>query len=253
MIDNQPDQRPLCGASACTRPQAPGIRLCAPDSDRLGQWIARIGDEYAQLSAVPSMQAREAYTGGAGGLASQRSVGDLSVMSLRDRRSRDRDEEDPDGNGVRGVLEVLESWARVIREERGIATPTHALAYVRADRPAGPVCDPQQPVCRHTTCRQWTWRGRGLTHATVSSERRLVATHLDWALTQDWCDELYRDIRQVWGLLTARNNPQPYTARRSCACGGQIRWRDGAAECGSCGTRTTGLDVIRQQGEGAVA
>lgn len=244
---------PPCLAAGCTRPQAPGILLCAPDADRLGQWIAGIADEYAQLSAVPSMQGREPGTGGRGGLASQRSVGDLTVMAMRDRRSREQSLLDPDGNGARGVLEVLASWAQLIREERGIAAPTQALAYVRADRPAGPVCDPHQPICGHVTCRAWTWRGRGLIPATVASERQVLATHLDWALTRDWCTELYADVRQLWSLLQARNNPQPYTARRQCPCGGSIRWHDGAAECGTCHTRTTGLDVIRQQTEEAVA
>jgi hypothetical protein len=228
-----PTDHPPCLAAACTRPQAHGILLCAPDADRLGQWIAGIADEYAQLSAVPSMQGREPGTGGAGGLASQRSVGDLTVMALRDRRSRERDDEDTDGNGARGVLEVLGSWASLIREERELELPERTVTHVFR---SGVVWSMDVPE-----------------PATVLSERRLIATHLDWALTQPWINELHADIRQLWNLLQGRNNPQPYTARRQCACGGTIRWRDEAAECGSCGTRTTGLDVVRQQTEGAVA
>jgi hypothetical protein len=224
-----PDDYPPCLAAGCTRPQAPGILLCAPDAERLGQWIARIADEYAQLSAVPSMQGREPGTGGAGGLASQRSVGDLTVMAMRDKRSRERDAEDGDGNGARGVLEVLGSWATLIREERDLTVPTTTVTHVFR---SGVVWSIDVP-----------------TPASILSERRLIAAHLDWALTRDWCDELYDDVRQLWNLLQGRNNPQPHTASRPCPCGGSIRWRDGAAECSSCGTRTTGLDVIRMQTE----
>ena len=238
---------PMCLAAGCTRPQAPGVLLCVTDARKLGDWIARLADEYALLDAQPSMQGREPGTGGTGGLAFQRSVGDLGVMVLRDRRSRDRDETDPDGNRGRGVLEVLASWATLIREQRGLQPPTHALAYVRAARPAGPVCDPHRPPCGHHTCETWTMRGVVLTPATVLSERRVLAAHLDWALTQDWVDELFADIRQLWSLLKNRNSPEPRTTRRQCACGGNIRWNDGGAECGSCGTRTTGLDILRQQ------
>jgi len=242
---------PPCINAGCTRPQAPGILLCRPDAAKLGDWISRIDSEYAQLDARPSMQGREPGPGGAGGLASHRSPAALDVLVLRDRRSRDRDTDDPDGNRGRGVLEVLESWARLVRAERSITPPTQALAYRRAAAPPGPVCDLDSPPCGHHTCWAWTFRTTVHTPATVLSERRLIAAHLDWILTQDWCDELYADVRQLWALLRNRNAPEPRTTRRLCGCGGNIRWHAGAAECGSCGTRITGLDVLRQQQAGA--
>lgn len=200
------------------------------------------------------MQQREPGTGGRSGLASQRSVGALDVMVLRDRRSRDRDVEDPDGSSGRGVLEILESWARLVREQRALTNPTVDLAYVRAARPAGPVCDPQQPACGHHTCETWTMRGTVLAPITVLSERRVLAAHLDWILTQDWVDELYVDIRDAWSQIRAHTGP---TGRPGfvahCPCGGRIRWADGAATCTACGTVTTGLDVVRRFAPGDAA
>ena len=242
-------EEPPCVAPTCTRPQAPGILLCARDAERLGTWLSQLDTEYALLDAVPSMQGREPGSGGRSRLASQRSPAALDVLVLRDRRSRDRDDDDRDSNNGRGVLEVLESWARLVRDERGLQPPTIALAYRRRAAPPGPVCDLDAPPCVHHTCWAWTFRTTVYAPATVLSERRLLATHLEWTLTQDWCDEFFADIRQLWSLLKSSNSPEPRTARRTCACGGSIRWRDGAAECSGCGTRITGLDVVRQATE----
>lgn len=241
-------------AASCGRLQAPGSLLCATDTRRLGDWIARIGDEYERLSAVPSMQQREPGTGGRSGLASQRSVGRLDVIALRDKRGRDRDDTDPDGNATRGVLEVLGSWAILVREERGIEPSTVVLTHRRQAAPPGPVCDLDAPPCGHHTCWAWTFRTVVFSPATVPSERKVLAVHLDWIVTQDWVDELFADMSAIWRQVQAQNNPgNPRGYVALCGCGGRIRWGDGAAVCQGCGTRTTGLDVVRKHAEGAVA
>ena len=237
----EPNDRPPCVAAGCTRPQAPGILLCVRDQAKVGDWLARIGDEYERLSAMPSMQAREPDSGGRGGLASQRSVGDLGVMSMRDRRSRERSDDDPDGNSVLGVFETLHAHAETVREGRNIGYP---LAHI----------EPCKVPCMHLAC--WSGVAQEVrVPLTVTSERKLLAerVNFEWLLADDSAGQFYADIRQLWSLLKSSNAPEPRTARRQCACGGSIRWRDGAAECGSCGTRTTGLDVVRHQTEGAVA
>lgn len=231
-------QEPACVVAECKRPEAPGIRLCASHAARLGDWVARVAVEYALLDARPSMQGREPGTGGAGGLASQRSPASLDVIAMRDPRSREQSDEDPDGNRILGVYETLHAHAEYVREERNLAYPVELVGY----------CD---GPCMHRTC--WERRPYAIpVPLTILTERRVLAANLDWLMAQDVAGDFYRDIRQLWSLMKSRNAPEPRTTRRRCGCGGNIRWRDGAAECGSCGTRTTGLDVVRQQ-QGAVA
>jgi hypothetical protein len=237
-----PNDRPPCVAGCRTRPQAPGILLCLRDAERLGEWLARLDTEFALLDAVPSMQGREPDSGGRSGLASQRSPAALDVLVLRDRRmNTDTSDDGVIGSGrALSVYGLLHRWAEYVREERNLAYP---VAHIQ----------PCSTGCMHRAC----WRGipqQIRVPLTVLSERKVLATNLEWLMQQeDQAAKFYADMRQLWSLLKSSNSPEPRTARRVCACGGYIRWRDGAAECGLCGTRTTGLDVVRQQTEGAVA
>lgn len=180
-----------CEAGGCTRPQAPGILLCLPDSQRLGDWLAQIQTEYEQLSAVPSMQGREYGTIGGTTLAGQRNPARLDVLVLRDRRSRERDGEDPDGNNGRGVLEILHARAEEVREGRDLAEP---VTYA-------PAC---RFPCMHRSC--LLGHPRPVRQPlTVARERRLLSDHLDWVMAQDWCGEFFDEIRALWSLLRSAN------------------------------------------------
>lgn len=200
-----------CLAGGCTHPEAPGIRLCARDARNLGEWIARIGDEYDQLSAVPSMQATNGVAVSGGGLKSHRSVGDLDVMVLRDRRSRPPVIGDRDGNRTLGVLDVLAYWAEAVRAARGI-----------------------------------TGAGRG----TVHTERALLATHLNWVMTQDAAGQFHDEVRDVWLQVLERNGKRPAPAIRAICptCGNRARLADTALVCRTCDTTTSGLDLLRMKG-----
>jgi hypothetical protein len=201
---------PECAAATCTRPAAPGHVLCRSDGEKLGQWLAQLLDEVAMLDATPSMAGREPGTGGPGGLASQRSVGNLDVMVLRDRRSRARDAEDLDGNAGRSAYEILSSYAAVVRDERQLVRSTVDLAYRRRAAPPGPVCDVDAPPCGHHTCEVWTFRAVVTPRLTVASERRVLADHLDWILSREWAGEFYDEMRQLWALLRRVNgHPRP--------------------------------------------
>ena len=201
---------PVCAAAGCTRPQAAGSQLCRPDEARLGDWLAQLGDEYAKLDAAPSMQGRETGTIGGTALASQRSPGSTHVIALRARyRGTGRigwEDADPWGkDDTPSVYATLASYAGMVREARQLTGPRLDLAYVRAARPAGPVCDPAGPRCGHHTCEVWTFRANVAAPLTVATERALLAVHLDWIISQEWAGEFFDEIRGLWGLLRRAN------------------------------------------------
>lgn len=214
---HQADHDSRCLAAACRRRPTPPWRLCTNHGTKTGQWLAELEDLYATLDTTPSTTATWRTSGGT--LASERAPARVDVLVLRDPRSRERDPSDPDGNHGRGVLEVLHAWARLVREERDL-TP-----------PAGP--------------------------ATVASERAVLATHLDWALAQDWCDELHADLRAIHGQLTAAHGIARARPVGRCPtlidtgeCGGPL-WADddhGHVTCGTC-ARTFTPAELRHLGE----
>ena len=247
----------VCLAPGCTREPRTG-RLCAGHTEKLGQWLADIEDLYATLDAGLSQATDYASTGHAG-LASQRSPARLDVLVLRDKRSLEYDptDGDPDGNRGRGVLEVLGSWARLVREQRSIPVPTTELWYERKARPAGPICERTTISCGHDTCEGWTYRMTVQLPATVTSERRVLVAQFDWITAQDWVDELYADIRAVWALLKAAHgdrSPRPQARHDwgalpdGTVCDGPI-WADpGAAWCGTCRTSWSGVELLQLAG-----
>lgn len=253
------DSTAVCAAATCTRPPAGGM-LCAPDADRLGQWLAQLGTEYELLSAAPSMQGREVGSVGGTSLTSQRSPGNTHVMALRSkRRGTGRiGWEDADAWGLDdtpSVFETLATYAELVREGRGLVGPRIDIAYVRSARPLGPVCDPEQPPCRHHTCQVWTFRANVAAPLTVATERKLLAAHLGWILGQDFAGEFFDEIRVLWAALRRANghaSTRPgYTAH--CDCGGRIRWANGAATCQTCGASMVNVDSIRRHAEKASA
>ena len=96
--------------------------LCVAHFDRLADMLRQIEEEAAILSAVPSMAIRTGSGGGS--LASTRAPARLDVLvHLDTRRGTGRSETDDDqiaAGQTLPVLDVLHSWARVVREERGL-------------------------------------------------------------------------------------------------------------------------------------
>jgi hypothetical protein len=207
-----PQAAPSCVAPGRAHPPTDGAMLCSAHTSTLGQWLADIPALWDTLDAAPSMQATTGARGGT--LASHRAPARIDVLVLRDPRSRERCAEDADGNHGRGVLEILHSWARVVREERALVDP-------------GPV--------------------------TVGSERALLVAHLLWTVQQPWCDELYADVRAAWTLLRAAHGLRAPKPAARCwvpqatggLCGGPV-WSDpGQAWCGDCRTVWTGMELLR--------
>lgn len=180
--------------------------LCTVHFDRLADMLREVEDEAAMLSAVPSMAIRTGSGGGS--LASTRSPARLDVLvHLDHRRGTGRSETDDDAlaaGQTLPVLDVLHSWARVVREERHLDTPRSV---------------------------------------TVSGERGTLTRWLEWIAEQPWCDEMYADVRQLVGQLKAANGTQPekpvgrcYLPSDTGVCDGPI-WLDqaeGHAHCGRC-------------------
>lgn len=142
--------------------------MCQGHFDRMGQMLTDLELEAAVLSAVPSMQQR--MDGGHGSLASERAPARLDVLVHTDRRRGTGKSETDDDAHAAGetlpILDVLHSWARIVREERGLTD-------------GGPV--------------------------TVVSERAVLALHREWIATQPWADECFTDLRQLLSQLRAAN------------------------------------------------
>ena len=249
-----------CLAPGCTRPQAPGSRLCAVDTRSLGDWIAGIGAEYDDLNAAPSMQAPTGGSTSGGGLKSHRSVGDLDVMVLRDHRSRAREEQHVDGNRGRGVLEVLGYWADWIRAARNLPGPTRPAV---AALDGGPVCAAYArfrdirdflPRCSHRSCWGLVQVVDVPAYPTVATERKVLSDELRWAVRQDWAGTLFDEVRTVWSLLRAANGHEAPAPRPRCpSCGATAAWKVGAVVCPSCGHAASGLAVLRRHATGTAA
>ncbi len=199
---------PVCQARNCTRPGNPVI--CAPDTRRLGDWLAQLGAEYEQLTAAPTMQGREVGMVGGTALTSQRAPGNTHVMALRDRRRGPRETADPWGvDDTPSVYATLTYYARLVRDGRQLATD-----------------------------------GR----TTVATERRLLSDHLDWAMRQDWAGQFHDEIRGLWGVLRRANGHAPVARkihRLQAPCPGcsvrALTHRPGtpAVTCENCGHSET--------------
>lgn len=274
------DALPVCAATGCTRPADPV--LCAPDTRRLGDALAGIQTEYELLSAAPSMQGREVGSIGGTALASQRSPARLGVLTLTDRRTvmgvpgdstsygpvtpkaygpwclfcthdtctawragrrRDIYDDEQAAGSDRAVsaFGILNGWAEQVREARDLSLPVRHV-------------NPCATACPHHSCR--LGRSRPVrVPLTVASERKVLATHLDWILAQDWAGEFHDEIRGLYAALRRANghaSTRPgYTAH--CACGGRIRWVNAAAVCQACGTSIATADSIRRHATKASA
>ena len=192
--------------------------LCRPHYERVAQWLHEIEVEAAILSPVKSMQIASGNRGS--GLASHRSPVRLDALVMLDRRRGTgipvTGEPDPWGfDETPSILDVLGSWARMTREERGLTPP---------DR------------------------------ATVASERRTLTAQLDWICEQPWVDEFVAELRTLRLQLKAVNGTQDdkpygrcYLPDEDGLCNGPI-WLDtaaGHAHCGKCRQTWDGDQVAR--------
>jgi len=216
-------------ANRCTRPTDSGDRirvqteppsqLCNRCEDNLRQWLRDIPDRYALLplfvehgTTEPDPDKRSAKRTDAP--APMR----LEVVDLLDERYGRRWLGTEAADDRRGVLGTLESWARMVREERNLP------------RPEG--------------------------HATVTGEAALLSRHLLWIVEQPWVDEFYDDIKAVNRNLRDavgdhRVRPVgrcPVTSDEGTCGGALMPTKVGGVRCVSgCGTQW-GYDDLRRLG-----
>lgn len=177
----------------CTTERASAIGyLCIGHHQRFADMLREVEDEVCRLDARPSMQQQTGSSGGT--LASHRTPVRLDVLVHNDPRSRPAgtrpmgpacitcwhdtcadvhawlDAYDANALETLSIIDVLGSWARLVREERDL-TPPAAV--------------------------------------TVSGERDLLTRQLDWIAEQPWVDEAYGDVRTLLGQLRITNGTGP--------------------------------------------
>lgn len=196
--------------------------VCADCADRMGGWLSEIPVTYALLPAVVEPGTVDADPDArAPTMAQAPAPARLEVLDLLDDR-RGWQAGHPSDNR-RGVLGVLEGWAGLVRDERGL------------DDPDGP--------------------------GSVHGEARLLARHLPWCCEQPWVSDLHDDLRRLHRDLAdavGEYRPRPVGScprqlvgrdGATVTCGGpllQSRWNTGVF-CGAC-RDTWGHDELRRLG-----
>jgi hypothetical protein len=209
--------------------------LCRGHLEKLGAMLRDIEEEAVRLSVHPSMAVT--YDKAGGDLASQQWPVRPDPLVLRDPRRKMALTEISEADELAwddtpSVLHMLNSWARLVREERELAIPERI---------------------------------------TVVSERDLLSRQLDWIADQEWVDEFHDDLSGLLNALRRANNTlmlpvgkcETYQPDGS-ACDGKV-WHimikpDGTVErgsasadpkdepgfrCGSCRRVWTGTEAVR--------
>lgn len=139
----------------------------------------------------------------------------LEVVALEDRRTGAQ----VSPGDVLPALAILESWARIVREDQALASPT--------------------------------------TQATLMTEAGLLGRHVDYVAAQPWIDDLAAELRAIVGALHAAIGdyaPRPVGRCQVLdgdqACGGallQDRYGMFSVTCRRCG-ETWGEHELRRLG-----
>ncbi len=210
-----------------TRPDTDGNRhpvqtedpslVCRACEDRLLDWLDDIPTTYLLLPAFIEPGSVDGNPESKTTKAANPPVPvRLEVLDLLDERHGRRWQGTAAADDRRGVLGTLESWARMVREERKVATPVDA--------------------------------------ATVAGEAACLRRHLLWICEQPWVTELYTDIKTLHrDLADAVGDYRPRPVGR-CEnitedgdCGGPLlpsKWATGV-HCVRCGAQWTESDLER--------
>lgn len=185
---------------------ADGLHVCLRHYTQIPRWLDDILDGWAMLPMflLPGSSADNANHRGK--QVDAAAPVNLAVVSLWDRRTAP-------GN----PLETIESWARLVREDRNLTTPT--------------------------------------TPANLFGEISLLKAHNEWLCAQPFVDEYHaelkerrREIRLVVGEPTPVSVGRCPIVDAAGACNGRLyqdRWSYLAVACGRCGTRWEEDDLRR--------
>ncbi|MDI3315867.1 MAG: hypothetical protein QJR12_16805 [Mycobacterium sp.] len=197
---------------------APGRMCCHPCAEKLRRLLDDISDTYARVTDI-----HELIPSGHGNTSGPRRVPGPRSPAVDDLLVH---------TDVRSILDhgpaalaTVESWARMIREERSIDTPPERM---RDTVPAGRV--------------------------TMERELATIKFEWDWVLAQPWLDEFAAEMRAVHTALQRAGRDLPPVLRigpcptlvevedqgavREEPCGAPLRVRvdDEEIRCRSCGT-----------------
>lgn len=209
----------------------PGL-VCRDCADRMGDWLADIPGTYALLPDVvePGTVDTNPETTSTRNPEAPAPVR-LDVLDLLDDRRGWQDGRPSDNR--RGVLGVLQDWAQLVRDGRGLPRPDEPPAAVAGDSDEMP---------------------------TVHDEARFLARHLPWCCEQTWVGDLHDDLRRLQRDLAnavGEYRPRPVGScprdverdGQTVTCGGpllQSRWNPGVF-CAAC-RDTWGHDELRRLG-----
>lgn len=213
-----------CANGCHSRPDADGNRhpvpteppslLCRGCEDRLLSWLEKIPEHYALLPEFIEHGSVERNPESKSTKASVAAAPmRLDVIDLLDTRRGRKWHGTEVADGRRGVLGTLESWARLVREEKNIT-------------------DAQ-------TC-------------TVAYEAATLRRHMLWIAEQPWVDELHADIKALHRDLSdavGDYRPRPVgrcdSPTEDGSCGGPLMpSRFGGVHCARCG-EITPVDRLR--------
>ena len=194
------------------RVAAEGLLVCERHYEIYVEVLGELVGLYAMLSLDPQTRPKDSDAKAPARVFAPVPIR-LEVLSLMDPRTYQRD-----GEGPMHVLGVLESWTRMICEERGI-TPT--------------------------------------AQATVSGEVRTLTRNAQWSAGQPWFDDCYREVMEIRSQLRYVTGeidqpvgicPEPDRRYPELECGGPLREKPGtgAIVCGKCRTHfATPLQLAR--------
>ncbi len=145
---------------------APGRQCCDRCAEHLAQLLGDLADRYATLQEADELIPHSTGERGSPGFGPRSPAVD-ALLVHSDVRTRWTSE-----HGY-GALAVVESWARMIREETSLDTPPRQM---RNTVPAG--------------------------RATMARELRTIRWNWDYVLSAPWLDDFAADMRDVLRSLT---------------------------------------------------
>ncbi|OQO89916.1 hypothetical protein B1813_18930 [Saccharomonospora piscinae] len=181
-----------------------GALVCFDCSNRILRHLRELED---YLPTLPLIKARKTTERGSPGFRSTPPL-DLTAVHHTDWRSA---WDDTDGHGA---IATLHSWARLVREDRGLEPPDTA---------------------------------------TLTSEAGVLRTQHQWIVCQPWADEYAHELRHLHGAVrAAAGDAVPRPVGRCIKvwpdrdCGGSVFELDDASgvKCASCGETYAGTSLI---------
>jgi len=201
----------VCSTKEKPKPAEPGKMVCFKDSGRILRYLRELEEYLPTLSLLKSPPGITEYSAPVFG---SRSPANDSAIVHTDWRSESSNLTGEMDGGM-GALGVVASWARAVREERGLEGPQRA---------------------------------------TLTTEVTCLRSNHDWITAQPFVDEYAKELRDVHGMVRSlAHDPVPRPVGKcirfkgNVECKGDVFELDDASgvRCSRCGDVYTGLDLDR--------